>query len=41
MIVLAAASLALPATQLWPWQEVLNLPGNGTVAFDPAISLVA
>jgi hypothetical protein len=41
MIVLAAASLVFLGTQLWPWQQVLDLPGNGTVAFDPAISLVA
>jgi hypothetical protein len=41
MIVLAALSLAILATHLWPWEEVLNLPGNGTVAFDPVISLIA
>lgn len=41
MIVLAAVSLALLGTHLWPWEEVLNLPGNGTVAFDPVISLIA
>ena len=41
MILLAAASLAVLGVQLWPWQEVVNLPGDGTVAFDPAISLVA
>jgi hypothetical protein len=41
MILLAALSLTLLATHLWPWEEVMNLPGNGTVAIDPVISLVA
>jgi len=41
MILLAAASLAVLGVQLWPWQEVTSLPGDGTVAFDPAICLLA
>lgn len=41
MILLAAASLAVLGVHLWPWQEIANLPGNGTVAFDPAIALAA
>ena len=41
MILLAAASLAILGAHLWPWQEIVNLPGNGTVAFDPAIALAA
>jgi hypothetical protein len=41
MILLAAASLVVLGAQLWPWQEAVNLPGDGTVALDPAISLLA
>lgn len=41
MILLAAASLVVLGAQLWPWQEIVNLPGDGTVAYDPAISLLA
>jgi hypothetical protein len=41
MILLAAASLTILGAHLWPWQEITNLPGNGTVAFDPAIALAA
>jgi hypothetical protein len=40
MILLAAASLGILGVHLWPWREVFNLPGDGTVAFDPAITLV-
>jgi hypothetical protein len=35
------ANLALLGTRLWPWQNVANLPGNGTVGADPAVCLVA
>jgi hypothetical protein len=41
MVLLAAASLTILGAHLWPWQEITNLPGNGTVAFDPAIALAA
>jgi len=37
---LAAANLILLGMRLWPWQEVLNLPANGTPAIDPAVCLV-
>jgi hypothetical protein len=40
MILLAVSSLAILGVHLWPWQEVANLPGNGTVAYDPAITLL-
>jgi hypothetical protein len=40
MILLAAASLGILGAHLWPWQEIANLPGNGTVAYDPAITLL-
>src|ERR1700694_5119784 len=41
LILLAAADLAILGARWWPWQDAMNLPGNGTAAFDPAISLVA
>ena len=41
LLLLAAANLAVLGALLWPWQEALNLPGNGTTALDPAISLLA
>jgi hypothetical protein len=41
LILLAAANLAILGVCLWPWQEVLALPGNGTTGIDPAISLLA
>jgi len=41
MILLAAASLAVLGVRLWPWQQIASLPGNGTVAYDPAIALAA
>jgi len=41
LILLAMANLALLGTRLWPWQNVANLPGNGTVGADPAVCLVA
>ena len=41
LVLLAAANLAILGAILWPWQEALNLPVNGTTAIDPAISLIA
>src|ERR1700676_2135536 len=41
IILLALFNLAMLGARLWPWQEVMNLPGNGTTGFDPAISLAA
>ncbi len=41
IILLSLADLAMLSARLWPWQEAMNLPGNGTTALDPAISLVA
>jgi hypothetical protein len=40
LIVLAFVDLALLARRLWPWVEAAYLPGNGTTAFDPAMSLL-
>lgn len=41
LILLAIANLTLLGVRLWPWQDVANLPGNGTVGIDPAVCLVA
>jgi hypothetical protein len=41
LILLAMANLMLLGTRLWPWQDVMNLPGNGTVGIDPAVCLAA
>jgi hypothetical protein len=41
IILLALVNLALLGARLWPWQEAMNLPGNGTTAVDPAITLAA
>lgn len=41
MVLLAAADLAILGIHLWPWQEIVNLPGSGTVAFDPILCLAA
>lgn len=40
MILLALADLGLLGVRLWPWQDAMSLPGNGTSALDPAITLV-
>ena len=40
LILLAVANLAILGKRLWPWQEVLSLPGNGTVGLDPAVTLI-
>jgi hypothetical protein len=40
LILVALVNLAILGMWLWPWPEVLNLPGNGTTGFDPAISLL-
>jgi hypothetical protein len=41
LIVLAAVNLVVLGIRLWPWQEVVNLPGSGTTGYDPAICLLA
>ena len=41
LILLAIADLAILGARLWPWQDVLSLPGNGATGLDPAVSLVA
>src|SRR5215469_1240220 len=41
IIVLAIIDLALLGVRLWPWPNVMSLPGNGATGIDPAVSLVA
>ena len=41
IVLLALADLVVLGARLWPWQNAMNLPGNGTTAVDPAISLAA
>jgi len=40
ILLLALADLALLAMRLRPWNEITNLPGQGTVGFDPLICLL-
>ncbi len=40
LLLLAVANLAVLGLRIWPWQDVINLPVNGSVAIDPAVSLV-
>jgi hypothetical protein len=40
MILLALANLALLAKRLLPWNDVRNLPVNGTTGIDPMVVLV-
>ena len=40
LVVLAVVDLALLALRLWPWDTVLQLPGNGATGIDPAVSLI-
>jgi hypothetical protein len=40
MILLALVNLVILGVRLWPWQQVLSLPGDGTTGFDPAITLL-
>jgi hypothetical protein len=39
LILLAAGDLALLAMRLRPWPDIVNLPGQGTTGYDPAICL--
>jgi len=41
IVLLALVNLAILGARLWPWQNVMNLPGNGTTGLDPAVSLAA
>jgi hypothetical protein len=41
IVLLALVDLAILGARLWPWQNVMSLPGNGTTGFDPVLSLMA
>jgi hypothetical protein len=41
IVLLALVNLAILGARLWPWQNAMNLPGNGTTGLDPAVSLAA
>lgn len=41
MMLLAAGGVAILGAYFWPWAEIANLPGKGTVAYDPALILFA
>ena len=41
IILLALVNLAMLGIRLWPWPDVMSLPGNGTTGADPAITLAA
>lgn len=41
IILLALADLTILGARLWPWQNVMSLPGNGTTGVDPALALAA
>lgn len=41
IILLALCNLTVLGICLWPWQNVMSLPGNGTTGVDPAIVLTA
>jgi len=40
MILLAVVNLVILGVRLWPWEQVLSLPGNGTPGIDPAVTLL-
>jgi hypothetical protein len=39
VLLLTIANLALLGTRLWPWPNIMNLPGSGSTGLDPVISL--
>jgi hypothetical protein len=41
IMLLALVNLAMLGLRLWPWTEVMSLPGNGTTGIDPAVTLAA
>ncbi len=40
LILMTLANLAILGLRLWPWDQVLALPGNGATGIDPAVSLL-
>ena len=41
IILLGLANLVMLGMRLWPWGNVMSLPGNGTTGIDPAVTLAA
>lgn len=41
LVLLATGDLALLALRLRPWNEIVNLPGQGTTGYDPVICLIS
>jgi hypothetical protein len=41
ILLLALGNLTVLGIRLWPWQNAMSLPGNGTAGLDPAIALAA
>src|SRR5579871_4738025 len=41
IILLALVNLAMLGIRLWPWPDVMSLPGNGATGIDPAVTLAA
>ena len=39
LILMVLADLAILGYRLWPWDQVMALPGNGSTGIDPAVSL--
>lgn len=39
IILLGVANLVLLGMRLWPWGDVMSLPGNGATGVDPAVTL--
>jgi hypothetical protein len=40
LILLTLANMAILGIRLWPWDQVMSLPGNGSTGIDPAVGLV-
>jgi hypothetical protein len=40
LILLILANLGILGLRLWPWDQVMALPGNGSTGIDPAVSLL-
>ena len=40
LILLILANLGILGVRLWPWSQVLGLPGNGSTGIDPAVGLL-
>jgi hypothetical protein len=41
LILIILANLGFLGYRLWPWDQVMQLPGDGSTALDPAVTLVA